>query len=220
LENFDGLGCNARQRQAAILKIDSLDHYTDPLVGPVTVSLERISSVPNDTKANQMQSSRMIRTSRVNRLSTRLALTLVASAITTGCYSFIPTANTGLASATPVTIRLTDAGSIAMRQSLGAGISDVEGTIRVSSPDSVVIDVENMYTSGHQKFASSGTSATIPRGYIDEVQVRAFSRRRTILMIAGGIATGVVAAVSVKAGGASASGGSSGGNPNASVGKP
>jgi hypothetical protein len=167
-----------------------------------------------------MQSSRMIRTSGLERVLARVALTLVAAAMTTGCYSFIPTTNSALAAATPVTIRLTDAGSIALRQSLGAGISEVEGTIRVSAPDSVVIDVENMYTSGHQKFASSGTSATIPRGYIDEVQVRTFSRRRTILMIAGGIATGVIAAVSVNAGGANSSGGGGGGPPPASIGRP
>jgi hypothetical protein len=148
------------------------------------------------------------------------AMIIVSSGMMTGCYAFIPTTTAALAPATPVSVRLTEAGSAALRQSLGAGVNEVDGTIRFSSADSVVVDVENMYAIGRQKFASSGTSATIPRGYIDELKVRTFSRRRTILMIAGGVATGALAAASVSAGGASSSGGGGGGNPNASTGRP
>lgn len=131
----------------------------------------------------------------------------------TGCYAFIPTTNTALAPVTPVTVRLTEGGSVALQQVLGKGVNEVEGTVIRSSADSLVIAVENMYTSGHQKFSSSGTTASIPRPYIDEVQVRTFSRKRTTFMVLGGIAAAVVAGATVSQGGGNAPGGNGGTTP-------
>lgn len=121
----------------------------------------------------------------------------------TGCYAFIPTTDTSLAQATPVTVRLTAAGSVALQQVLGNAVNEVEGTVLRSSTDSLVVAVENMYTSTRQKFSSSGTTAAIPRPYIDEVKVRTFSRKRTVLMVVGGVVVGAVAATAVNSGGGS-----------------
>ena len=131
----------------------------------------------------------------------------------TGCYAFIPTTNTALPAVTPVTVRLTEGGSLALQQVLGKGVNEVEGTVIRSSPDSLVVAVEHMYTTGRQKFSSSGTTAAIPRPYIDEVQVRTFSRQRTTLMVIGGIAAAVVAGATVSQGSGNAPGGGGGTTP-------
>ena len=135
------------------------------------------------------------------------------------CYAFIPTTNTALPAVTPVTVRLTDAGTLALVQVLGNAVTEVEGTVLRSSADSLVIAVENMYTSSRQKFSSSGTTAAIPRPYINEVTVRTFSRKRTTLMVLGGIAAAAAAGATVSQGGGNAPGGT-GGTINTSIRRP
>ena len=130
----------------------------------------------------------------------------LAVASLTGCYAFIPTTDTSLVQTTPVTVRLTAAGAVALQPVLGSAVSEVEGTVLRSSTDSLVVAVENMYTSTRQKFSSSGTTAAIPRSLIDRVQVRTFSRKRTILMVVGSAVVGAVAAASVNSGGGSGNG--------------
>lgn len=131
----------------------------------------------------------------------------------TGCYAFIPTTNTALPAITPVTVRLTEGGSLALQPVLGKGVNEVEGTVIRSSADSLVVAVEHMYTTGRQKFSSSGTTAAIPRPYIDEVQVRTFSRKRTTFMVIGGIAAAAIAGATVGQGGGNAPGGNGGTTP-------
>ncbi len=116
-----------------------------------------------------------------------------------GCYAFIPTTNTALTERTPVTVRLTLGGTVALQPSLGQGVSELEGTVLRSSNDSLVIAVEDMYTVGRQKFESSGTTASIPRSYIEDVKVRTFSRKRTTFTILGALAVAIGGAASVSA---------------------
>jgi hypothetical protein len=70
-----------------------------------------------------------------------------------------------------------------------------------------------MYTTGRQEFASSGNVVALARKHVETVEVRTFSRRRTILMIAGAVLLGAAGADSVGLGGAAGgSGGGGGGN--------
>jgi hypothetical protein len=115
-----------------------------------------------------------------------------------------------MAEATPVTVTLKLEGTVALQSTLGQGVNELDGTILRSSADTVVIAVENSYTTGRQKFASSGTTASLPRPYIDEVKVRTFSRKRTVLTIVGGIAVAIAAAASVAAATNSGTGGNGG----------
>ena len=127
-----------------------------------------------------------------------------------GCYAFIPTNSDVVPSATPVSISLTEDGTSALRSVLGQGVNEVDGTILRTSADTVVVAVENTYTNARQKFSSSGTTASIPRSFINQVKVRTFSRKRTVLTVVGGVALAVVAGASAKAGGVFGDGG---GNP-------
>ncbi|MCC7051687.1 MAG: hypothetical protein IT355_00380 [Gemmatimonadaceae bacterium] len=132
------------------------------------------------------------------------ALLAVGQLATTACYAFVPTTNTALPEATPVTVRLTAAGSVALQSALGQNVNEVEGAVLRSSPDSLVVSVAKMYTTTRQQFESSGTTTSIPRGMIEEVQVRTFSRKRTVLTALGALALGIGGAASVAAGGGNA----------------
>lgn len=110
-----------------------------------------------------------------------------------------------------MTVSLTLAGTVALQSTIGQGVNEVAGTIVRASADTVVVAVENTYTTTRQKFASSGTTAAIPRPFIEDVKVRVFSRKRTVLTIAGGVGLATVAAAAVSLGGASGGGGGGGG---------
>jgi hypothetical protein len=135
------------------------------------------------------------------RRSIALVTSLTIVATTSGCYSFVPTTNSTLAAATPVTVTLTLAGTVALQQTIGQGVNEIDGTVLRSSSDSLVIAVDNTYTTTRQKFSSSGTTAEIPRPYIDQVKVRTFSKRRTLFTIFGGAVVGAAAGATVAAGG-------------------
>jgi hypothetical protein len=131
---------------------------------------------------------------------------LAAAVSLTGCYAFIPTTSTTLAPTTPITVELTLGGTVALADVVGQNVSEVEGNVVRSSADSLVVAVENTYTTQRQKFASSGTQVTLPRSYIQVVKVRTFSRKRTVLLVAGSVAGAAVAAAAVSAGSSSSSG--------------
>jgi hypothetical protein len=130
-----------------------------------------------------------------------LAALLPTAASLSGCYAFIPTTNPGLAAATPVSVSLTLGGTVGLQESLGQGVNEIEGTVVRSTADTLVLAVENTYTTSRQKFSSSGTTASVPRPYINQVKVRTFSKRRTVFMILGGVVLAAVAGASAAAGG-------------------
>lgn len=141
------------------------------------------------------------------RRSIGVALTLIGLVSMNACYAFIPTTNTSLAAATPVTVRLSLAGTVALQPVLGQGVNELEGTVLRSTNDTLVVAIEKMYTIGRQAFGSSGTTAALARPYIEEVQVRTFSRKRTALTIIGAVVVGIAAAASIAAGNNSTQGG-------------
>ncbi|MDZ7632460.1 MAG: hypothetical protein U5K74_14205 [Gemmatimonadaceae bacterium] len=140
-----------------------------------------------------------------------MAVSVVTAVVMSGCYAYVPTTSAVIPATTPVTIRLSLAGTAALQSTIGQGVNEVEGAIVRSSADTVVVAVENTYTSTRQKFSSSGTEAAIPRPFIEDVKVRTFSRKRTILTIAGGVGLAAVGAAAVAAGSSSSSGDGGGG---------
>ena len=116
-----------------------------------------------------------------------------------GCYAFIPTTSAALPELTPVTVHLTQTGTLALKESLGDGVNEVEGSVVRSSSDSLVIAVDKMYTMSRQSFASTGTNTAIPRPYISDVKVRTFSRKRTVFTVLGILAAAIAAAAAVSA---------------------
>ena len=147
------------------------------------------------------------------------ASVIVAAVSLTGCYAFIPTTSATLPARTPVTIELTMGGTVALQQVIGQNVNEVEGLVVRSSADSLVVAVENTYTTQRQKFASTGTEVSLPRSYVQVVKVRTFSRKRTALMVAGSV-IGIGIAGATIGGSGSASGEGPGGGSATSVRKP
>ena len=141
------------------------------------------------------------------------ALCVTTTLLLPACYAYVPNTSTSLAATTPVTVRLTSDGSRQLGGTLGQGVAEVEGTVLTSTPDSLQVAVERMYAAGRQAFSSTGTTVTIPRSAIDQVQVRTFSKKRTIFTVLGAVTLGAVAGASVSAGGNSGNPGGGGGNP-------
>ncbi len=141
------------------------------------------------------------------RRSIGVALSLIGLVAMNACYAFVPTTSTSLAATTPVTIKLTLPGTVALQQVLGQGVNELDGTVLRSTNDTLVVAIDKMYTIGRQAFGSSGTTASLARPYIEEVQVRTFSRKRTVLTIIGGVVVGVAAAATIAAGNNSTQGG-------------
>jgi hypothetical protein len=148
------------------------------------------------------------------------ATSLATAVSLTGCYAFIPSTSATLPERTPVTVELTMGGTVALADVVGQNVIEVEGAIVRSSADSLVMAVEHTYTTQRQKFSSSGTEVSLPRSYIQVVKVRTFSRKRTVLLIAGTIAGSAVAATLGTAGGSSSGDGGGGGPIQAAVRKP
>lgn len=144
------------------------------------------------------------------RRSIGVALALTSLLSMNGCYAFIPTTSPTLAEQTPVSVRLTLGGTVALQPTLGAGVNEIDGTVLRSTTDSLVLSVESMYTTGRQKFESSGTTAAIPRPYLESVNVRTFSRKRTTLTIIGALVLAIAGASAVGAGNASGNPGGGG----------
>ena len=129
----------------------------------------------------------------------------------TGCYVFTPTTIAVLPVSTPVTVELTLGGTVALQPVLGQNVNEVEGTVLRSNADSLVVAVENTYTTTRQKFASSGTQVSLPRTFVQQVKVRRFSRKRTAIFVAGSVAGVAVAAAAISASGSNS--GDTGGGP-------
>jgi hypothetical protein len=143
------------------------------------------------------------------RRSIGVAVCLMGLVSMNACYAYVPTTTTSLAERTPVTVHLTLGGTVALQPTLGQGVNELDGTVLRSTADTLVMAVEDMYTISRQKFESSGTTAAIPRPYIEDVKVRTFSRKRTTLTIIGALVLAIAGAAAV--GLANASGNPGGG---------
>jgi hypothetical protein len=125
----------------------------------------------------------------------------------TGCYRFVPIANSALptSSSSTVRLRLSDAGSAAMEGQLGTNVREIEGTVVSNSADTVVVNVREVFTNARASLQMQGVTARVDRGAISQASIRVFDRRRSILL-------GIGAGASMIGIATAAAGGSVGGN--------
>jgi hypothetical protein len=97
-----------------------------------------------------------------------------------------------LGEATPVTVVLTSEGSVALLDIVGEGVQAVEGKVVRSTADSVVVAVESMRASRRRNFASTGSTVSLPRLYIKQVNVRRPAPLRSALFIVGAATVAVL----------------------------
>lgn len=139
-----------------------------------------------------------------------VALPLVLGA----CYEYAPTNHAALAVATPVSIDLSNRGTINVASKIGSNVITVEGSVTESTPGSLTIALAGVRRRGETAISTwSGESITLGSDDIDEVKTRRLSRRRTAVASAAL----AVASVGIVVGIAKATGtadGSVGGKPS------
>lgn len=123
-----------------------------------------------------------------------------------GCYRYIPV--TGVT--TPVLgdsrVVLTERGSVALAESLGPNIREIDGVIVRATADSVVMTVAQTTTASRERFISTGVTVAIARPLVQEVSTRTLSRKRSLTFGAAVLAILSVALGAVTAASASGTG--------------
>jgi hypothetical protein len=125
-------------------------------------------------------------------------LACVAMLIMPACYAYVPAKTTATPVATPVRVKLTNPGIVAMESALGQGVNELQGTVLRASTDSLVLNVEQTWTLARQTFTSSGSVIAIPRQHIEETTIRVFSKKRTVITALAAVGGSILAGVVVK----------------------
>ena len=142
----------------------------------------------------------------VGRFSATPVLLLTAWSLV-GCYTYVPVAAAPVRDLSgAVRVLLTPAGSEALRQSLGANVRQVEGTVARTSADSLVLAVQRTLTNANEAFASTGDTVAVPRRFIESVAVQQYSRKRSVGLGVAIVSFVLIALTSIVAGSAGTSG--------------
>lgn len=131
-----------------------------------------------------------------------------------GCYEYVPANRVGLSPTTPVSVELSDRGSLNVTSKIGNNAVTVQGTVTDASASSLTIALSAVKRRGETAMSTwSGESITLGSEDIDEVKTRQLSRRRTAVASAALAAASVGIVVGIaKATGESS--GSTGGKPS------
>jgi len=132
----------------------------------------------------------------------------------TGCYEYAPTNQASIAVATPVSIELSERGSMNVASKIGSNVVTVQGNVTESAPGSLTIALAGVKRRGEVAISTwSGESITLASDDIDEVKTRRLSRRRTAVASAAlaAASVGIVVGIAKATGEAS---GTVGGKPS------
>lgn len=122
-----------------------------------------------------------------------------ATAMASGCYTYVPwrPGEQALAPGAEVRVQLNDAGASELTKLFGPRVTSLQGQVVSMRPDSALELGVNTISkaSGIDEPYDPGAPVTIPLAYLQEVERRTLSGRRTVVA-AGGT---VVAAVGIAA---------------------
>jgi hypothetical protein len=118
-----------------------------------------------------------------------LAMVLVAGQ---ACYTYAPVVAPTAAPGARISMRVTDAGRVALGANLGEGVRQVEGVVESVSDTAYVLRMRSAsYISG-TTMTWSDERLVVGRGHVTDVRERRFSRTRTALAAAAAIGGAVV----------------------------
>jgi len=138
----------------------------------------------------------------------------VWSAISTGCYRYVPIDPQATpALGTEVRARLTDAGSVSLGPLIGNRIELVDGRLFAVADTAVTLAVTGTTGRLGEETSWRGEHVVFPRTMLTDLERRTLDRGKSWL--AGGIALGVVAAIAIGFSIAGGGGGGKGASPPA-----
>ena len=130
-----------------------------------------------------------------------------------GCYKYVPTDHATLTAATPVSVELSERGTVNLAPKIGQSVVVLEGNITDASASSLTLALESVRRRGESSVANwNGESITLSSDEIAQVKRRELSRGRTFAASTALVAAsvGIIVGIAKATGQAS---GSTGGQP-------
>jgi hypothetical protein len=131
-----------------------------------------------------------------------------------GCYKYVPADHAQLAPATPVSVELSDRGTVNVASKLGTSVVVLEGSIMNATASSLTLALESVRRRGESAVANwNGESVTLSSDEIAQVSRKELSRSRTLVASTALVAAsvGIIVGIAKATGQAS---GSTGGKPS------
>lgn len=131
-----------------------------------------------------------------------------------GCYKYVPADHSELAPATPVSVELSERGTVNLAPKIGQSVVVVEGNITDASASSLTLALESVRRRGESSVANwNGESITLSSDEIAQVKRRELSRSRTVVASAAlaAASVGIIVGIAKATGQTS---GSTGGKPS------
>jgi len=131
-----------------------------------------------------------------------------------GCYKYVPADHAELAPATPVSVELSERGTVNLAPKIGQSVVVVEGNITDASASSLTLALESVRRRGESAVAKwNGESITLSSDEIAQVKRRELSRSRTVVASAAlaAASVGIIVGIAKATGQTS---GSTGGKPS------
>ena len=130
------------------------------------------------------------------RAAARLAALSLASLVFPACYTLQPVQNQPTPLGTILSLSINDAGRVGLAEQMGTGVSDVEGRLLLLDSVTYVLAVSQVETQRFGTQVWSGERVSFNRTYVNQANVKRFSRSRTAILSAA--AVGLVVAVATQ----------------------
>ena len=117
---------------------------------------------------------------------------LLATGVTSGCYTYRNTAVGDAVIMAPVRVELTETGSQEITGQVGPRGSALEGVLTSRSDSSLILGVTALTRTNGVEETWHGERVTIPASSVLRIQLRKFSRLNTALLFAGIFAGGLL----------------------------
>ena len=106
--------------------------------------------------------------------------------IATACYANVPLASAPTAG-TPVVLQVNDRGRLALAESMGPSVGEIEGVLTARSDSAYVVNVASVAYLNGNRTKWSGESVTVRADLVNRAAERRLSRSRTTLAVLVGV---------------------------------
>jgi hypothetical protein len=112
----------------------------------------------------------------------RTAIIVFAALLSSGCYEYLP-APTGSRALTGhrVNLTLTDMGSAALAAQIGPSNEAIGGTLLADSANALLLSVSSVRNRSGLEQGWRGEHLAVPFQFVDRLEQRTFSKRKTVL---------------------------------------
>ena len=107
----------------------------------------------------------------------------LVTVVSAGCYSYRPLTVAEPAPGTPVSLVLSDAGRVAVADSVGPGILRVDGSVVRITDQAWVVSISEVMGIDGRTSKWTGETVGFQRSYVAMPQERRFSKSKTIVLV-------------------------------------